>query len=358
MMRTIGSFAALLAAACSSEGAIVPQPAPIDTHAFDMPRSFDAGTGGPTEKERAAATSYATALASPGFGALSPLLAADVHYFFPGIDDGRGRDGALGWHEQLFGAFDARAFALSRVSRTANTQTLEWVMSGKQAKDFMGVPATGKPVAIAGATVLWTKDDGSITDIHTFFDVAVVKAQLGAGPTELASLPQPSPPSAPPLIVDQSSSPLEEANLKAVHTTIDDDLEKPAPEAYLDALSDDVEIRDAEHAQPSRGKADAKAWFAALHKSVGSLHSVVDNSWAMGGSVVVEYTLNGTQIAPLWFIPARPDRPVALRLLEVIELRDGKMARISRYGNPAQILQSGSVPPPLEVADAGAKRHK
>jgi ketosteroid isomerase-like protein len=347
----------LFAAACSGESNVAPQPAPIDSHAFELPRVFDAGASGPTEKERAAASTYAAAIASPAFAQLSPLLASEVHYAFPGLGDGRGKDGVLRLHEALFGAFDGRALAISRIWRTANAQTLEWTMTGTQARAWMDVAPTNKPVAIKGATILWTKDDGSLVDVHIYFDVAVVKAQLGAGPSELAGLPLPAPPSGAPQVNDQASTPQEESNAAVVHASLDA-LEKSDPGPYLDTLADDVEITNAEHAQPFRGKAEAKAAFAAIHKAIAQLDTTVDNKWGLKESVVVEYSFNGEQIAPLGWIPAGHDKVVALQMVDVVELRGGKIAKIWRYGNPGQIAVSSEPPSSnaRSASDAGARK--
>src|SRR5579884_3899494 len=131
----------LVSAACSSEAAN-PPPAPVDWHAFDAPHGPVAATQGPTARERAVGEAYANALTSPGLSELAPRLAGDVHFSFPGMSDTRGRDGVLKAHETLFGSFDRRAIAVSRLLRTDSETTVEWTMTGVQARDWMGVPAT------------------------------------------------------------------------------------------------------------------------------------------------------------------------------------------------------------------------
>src|SRR5271170_2345785 len=180
--------------ACSSDtsASSAPPAAPVDWHAFDLPRKADAPPAGPTPKEKAAGDSYIAALAAPGMPGLSATLDPDSHFTFPGLQDARGKDGVLKGHDALFGAFDSRVFTPARVWRTDSTIAIEWTMSGTQARDWMGVAATNKPVVIKGISLLWTRDEGSITDVHVVFDVAVVKTQLGAGPKELAGLPAPT----------------------------------------------------------------------------------------------------------------------------------------------------------------------
>ena len=221
----------------------------------------------------------------------------------------------------------------------------------------MDVAPTSKPVAFKGATILWTKDDGSLVDLHIFFDVAVVKAQLGAGPSELAGLPLPTPPSGAPQVTDQAGTPLEESNAAVVHASLDA-LEKNDPGPYLETLADDIEISSAERAQPFRGKAEAKASFAALRKAIAQLDTTVDNKWGLKESAVVEYSINGEQIAPLGWIPAGHDKVVALQMVDVVELSGGKIAKVSRWAIPARSPCPPSLPPrtPATPADAGARK--
>jgi ketosteroid isomerase-like protein len=344
----------LCPAACSGESNIAPQPTPIDQRAFDQPRFIDAGTSGPTEKERAAASNYANALASPGLSQLPPLLAADVHYVVPGLGDGRGRDATLRIHDTLFGAFDGRAFAVSRVWRTASTQVIEWTMTGTQAREWMGVAPTKKPVSFHGATILWTKDDGTILDLHVFLDVAVVKAQLGAGPKGLAAVPPATPPTGQPQVIDQANTPEEATNLTVAHDSVDA-LEKSDPASYLATFTDDVELHTLERAEPSRGKADQQAAFTSLHRAIAQLDTTVDNKWGVEKTAIIEYSINGGQVGPLGWIPAARDKTVDLQILDIEEIRGGKIARIWRYSNPEQVMNSSLPPPPLETGDAGAR---
>jgi ketosteroid isomerase-like protein len=344
----------LCIAACSGESNIAPQPAPIDQHAFELPRYVDAGTNGPTEKERAAASNYAAALASQGLSQLSALLAPDVHFVVPGLGDGRGRDGALRVHDTLFGGFDGRAFAVSRVWRTASTQVIEWTMTGTHAREWMGVAPTKKPVSFQGASVIWTKDDGTISDLHVFVDVAVVKAQLGAGPKELSDLPPAPAPSGQPQIIDQATSPEEATNVAIAHDSVDA-LERGDPAAYLATFADDVELHTLERAQPLRGKGEQKGAFSSLHKAISQLDTTVDNKWGVATTVIIEYSINGGQVAALGWIPAARDKTVVLQVLDVAEIKSGKIARIWRYSNPEQVMNSSLPPPPLEAADAGTR---
>jgi steroid delta-isomerase-like uncharacterized protein len=188
-------------------------------------------------------------------------------------------------------------------------------------------------------TLLSTRDDGTITDVHVYFDVAVVKAQLGAGPKELASLPPPTAPSGAPQIFQQNASPEEARNIAVTRAWLEA-LERNDAAAYAALLSDDVEIHTSESAQPIRGRDEAQAHFKALHKSIGQLDTTIDNAYGISQFAVVEYFLAGEQRGAIGWVPAQKDKVVRMELADVVELRDGKIARVYRYGNPAEILES------------------
>ena len=324
--------------ACSTDSGVAPPPAaPVDWHAIDMPPYSDAGPTGPTPRERAVAQAYTAALGAPDLAQIGPMLDPNVRFAFPGLPDARGRDAVVKAHASFFGAFDQRAVATSRIWRTESQQTVEWTMTGVQARPWMGVAPTNKPVAFKGITLLWTKDDGNITEIHTYVNVATVKAELGIGSKELIAFPPPPMPTGQPQVLDQGNTPEEKTNVIAVRSALDG-FEKSETD-YLAALNDDVEV-DMLARAPTHGKDEARAYFKAMHHAIGQLDTTVENAWGIGPYVVVEYSIAGEQQTPIEGIPVQADRVVRLRSVEIAEMRGGKIARVWRYDNPSQILGS------------------
>jgi ketosteroid isomerase-like protein len=324
-------------AACSSETVAPPPAPPVNWHSFDA-RPADAGTSAPTDKERALAEAYTAALGSASFAQLAPLVDDEAHFTFPGLDDAHGRDPVVHAHDVLLGAFDQRKFVATRVLRTASEQTIAWTMTGVQAHDWMRVPASQKPVVIDGVSLLWTKDDGSIADVHVYFDVAAVKAQLGAGPKGLVAFVPAAPPPTAPQFVDQNGK--DQDNAAVVRTALDA-LENNEG-AYLNSFTDDVEVHTLERPDPVRGKDEAKAYFKAMHKAVAELDTTVLNGWGISTYAVVEYTIAGEQIAALGWVPVQKDAVIRLHVVDIAEVRDGHIARVWRYDNTSEIL----TPPP------------
>ncbi len=361
---------------CTSNPIGPPPEAPIDWHAFEVRAAADAGPVGPTARERGVSEAYARALASPQFADLSPMLDIGVHMAFPGMSDARGRDATVQAHEVLFGALDAREVEISRMWRTKDTQALEWTLSGTQVRAWFGVPPTHKNVVLHGVTLLWTRDNGAIIDVHVYFDVATVRAQLGVGPdgapaaalhgvapssraqlgvgpdgapaaaplgvpssssSDLAALLPASPARGAPVVFEQTGTTEERDNLTRVRAALDA-LEANDPAAYEASMADDAQVFTLESDNPIRGKAGATAYFRAMHKGLGQLDSTIDNAWAVAQFVILEYDLSGEQVGPLGWVPARRGKVVRIHIVDVIEMRQGKFANVWRYDNPGEIL--------------------
>ena len=333
-------LASLASVACSSENAGSPPPAPVDWHAFDVPHGPVTAPPGPTPRERAVAEGYAAAVASPDLAALMPLLSGDTRFAFPGMSDARGKEPVVKAHQTLFGAFDRRAMTITRLFRTESAQAVEWTMTGVQAREWMGAVATNRPVAFKGLTILFTKDDGTISDVHTYFDVAVVKTQLGVGPKELAALVPSPTPVGPPQVFEPTHAP-DEAHNVTVARAMFDALEKSDEPAYLATMTDDVVVETLERAQPMRGRDDQRAYFKGIHRSIAQLDTTFDNAWGVTRFAIAEYLVAGEQVAPLGWVPPPRDRVIRLQVVDVMELRDGKVAHVWRYENPAQIMAAG-----------------
>lgn len=328
----------LLAVACATESVKRPPPPPVDWKSLQAPSAPDAGALKATEKERAVADLYTKALASPGFAQLGPMLDEDAHFSF-GDKDTRGRERVIRAHDEAFGAFEGRSFVSSRVFRTDRSQALEWTMTGRQARAWMGVAANHQPVAVQGLSLLTTNDDGSIADVHVYFDIAVVKAQLGVGPPELKRLTPPPVPNGPSQVFEQVGSSEEAAGVALMRAMLQS-LEDNRESAYISTVADDVELFTLDRAQPARGKDSVERLFKAMRKSIGDLDTVVQNAWGVQQFAVVEYSVAGLQLAPFGRIPFVPNRLFNTRVVDLAEIHDGRIARIWRYDDSGALEPS------------------
>jgi hypothetical protein len=261
---------------------------------------------------------------------------------FPGAHDAHGRDAIVQAHASLLGAFDERSIAASRIWRTSSTQAVEWSLTGHQSREWMGVKATNKAVAIRGMALMWTHDDGSITDLHLYFDIEAVRAQLGDAPRELVGVAKPASHAAPgagstepPRLFEQSASSAEASNVALVRAALSA-LEGSDVASYEALMSDGVDVQTPESAH--RGRGDAGAYFKAMHAAVGQLDTTVTDAWGVGPYAVVEYTIAGEQVGPIDGIPVQRDRALVLHIVDVVEVASDKIAAIWRYNNRSELL--------------------
>jgi ketosteroid isomerase-like protein len=337
------SFAAV--GACSSEAVEPPPKPPVGS--LDAVRVVGPSVDTVTAKERALPNLYANALSSqPGdttapFAQLAPLLNPDVAGFqSPGMSPVHDPAAIVEAHGKLFGAFDDRKMTLTRIWRSPSEQTLEWVMSGTQARPWAGVAPTHRRVVFQGVTLLWTKDDGSLTDIHVYFDAALVKGELGAGPkdVEAAAAALPEVPASKPQEFDQTGPTDDNKNADLVKGALDA-LENNKEAEYVGAMADNLEVKTQERVAAAKGKAEAKAYYRAMHKAIGQLDTTVMGAWSVGSYAIVEYAIAGEQLGPIMWIPAARDRVVRWEVVDICEIRDGKIGHVWRYDNPSQIAE-------------------
>jgi ketosteroid isomerase-like protein len=137
--------------------------------------------------------------------------------------------------------------------------------------------------------------------------------------------------------LEQTRSSEEKNGLACARAALDA-LENNDLAAYEAAMTDDIEVFTLERARPMRGKEGMRYYFKAMHKAIGQLDTTLDNAWGIAQFALVEYDIAGEQIGPLAWIPANRDgKVVRLHVVDVVELRDGKIARVWRCDNPGEI---------------------
>ena len=77
-----------------------------------------------------------------------------------------------------------------------------------------------------------------------------------------------------------------------------------------------------------------------MRSAIAYLATSIENGWGFGPFVVVEYHIVGEQRRPIGWIPVPKDALIKMSIVDVIEMREGKIARVWRYDNPIQILPS------------------
>jgi len=124
---------------------------------------------------------WAAAWSSSQVEKLLPLFTDDVYYedvTFGAVS--KGRDALRTFAMSTFEAFaDLRFEVKSRfVAANGKWGSIEWVFTGRQTKDFPGLPATNKPFQVRGSTVVEFRD-GKISRNSDYWDLATYMKQVG-----------------------------------------------------------------------------------------------------------------------------------------------------------------------------------
>ncbi|HWN26954.1 MAG TPA: ester cyclase [Actinomycetospora sp.] len=108
------------------------------------------------------------------------IYADDVrlHGFGPGP---LGKDGGRAFYEDLVAAFPGSRLQLHDTFGAGDRLTARFTLTGRHEGTFMGVPATGREIALAGITILHFRD-GACVERWSCSDVLGVLVQIGAVP--------------------------------------------------------------------------------------------------------------------------------------------------------------------------------
>lgn len=283
-------------------------------------------------------------------------FAADGVDVIAGMPEMKGRDAIQAGQQMFVDGFPDMKMGMSRVFQKGNVAIVEWVVTGTQSKDFMGVKASNKPVGISGVSVEWFNDDGLVKETHEYFDLGTVMAQIG-GSKQKARAPMALPTSTETHVA--KGTPEEDKNLEAIKTTYAAmDTKKEAD--FLGVMDDAIEYDDMTQPASMKGKAEAKKFFGMWTKAFPDQKNTVVNGWGFDEYVVSEFNTKGTHKGPIGPIKAT-NKPVDLHGVDVFKVSNGKLTRGWTYANGAELMteigmmpKMGDAPKPA-AAPAGAK---
>ena len=92
-----------------------------------------------------------------------------------------GKQAVRVFYEQIFEAFDTPKLTFHEVFSSGDSLCINFTMTGRHVAEFMGVPATGREIALDGITVLHFRD-GRCIERWSQADMLGLLAQLGAVP--------------------------------------------------------------------------------------------------------------------------------------------------------------------------------
>jgi steroid delta-isomerase-like uncharacterized protein len=111
------------------------------------------------------------------------LLASDYKLYFPGAPEAMTRETFPQFLAGFPTAFPDFHLAVESLIAEGDEVAARFVLAGTHEGDFMGVPATGKKVAVPGH-VFYRLRGGKIVDDRPIFDRALLLQQLGVMPPQ------------------------------------------------------------------------------------------------------------------------------------------------------------------------------
>ena len=250
------------------------------------------------------------------------------------------RDGFEKMHVGLFAGVPDSAMGVSRVFVKGDQAVLEWVATGT---DSAGEKPSGKKIGFRAASVLWFNAEGLIRQDHTYIDYATIAMQAGKMPGQpraLAALPS----GEPRWIVAAGS---EDALVESAKNAWPASWPKHDKKAYGASLTDDFVHEEIASPNDVSGRSQAMMEFDVYDKAVPDMAVSVDNAWAAGSFVVMEFTFRGTQKSALGPIKST-GKPFTIHGLDIDAMTGGdpiRMQKATTYTNSVEYLtQLGAMP--------------
>jgi steroid delta-isomerase-like uncharacterized protein len=288
------------------------------------------------------------------------LYAEDGVISVAGLNEVSGRSAIEQNMAEWFETFKDIKLGFSRVWVKNETMVLEWVINGKHHGELFGVKGTEQPIGHYGLSVVTFNQDGKVVREHRYGELGAVMTQVGGAGAKAKPRPIPAIPPAPETIVS-TGTPDEEKNTEVAKNVLAA-LEPGKKEAdFTNLLADDIEQDGLFHLEMSKGKGGAKKFYKSFTTAFPDAKFEVTKALGIGDYAIVESNLKGTHKGALGTIAATK-KPIAIHVVDIFTIKDGKVARAWTYQNSLELQQQlgmfnvqGPVPASQAAPPAPAK---
>ncbi len=246
-----------------------------------------------------------------------------------------GREGIAARMELLFASFPDLRFAFTRLWQKGNVAVATWRWTGTDTGGFLGKKPTGRSAGLEGATIGWYNDDGSIREVRVYEDGQTVVDQLDAKAKKGTVRP---PPAEGPAMDTVAAGPDEVANTRAANLFYDAIEGKKETDILglfnNDSTADDYAMSPGTVTGLRAWKAMYRSWTAAFPDST---QLPLVNQLAVGDYVISERVVHATHKGPVGRV-GPTGLPVSIHCLDIIQLKDGKIARFATWSNTLELL--------------------
>ncbi len=257
--------------------------------------------------------------------------------------EAKGRDAIAATYQRLFDAFSSFKAAPTRLFAKGDVVVVEWAWTGTHSGDLFGVKATERPVGTMAVDVLWFTPDGAVKESHVTYDMGTVLSQVGSSKRKGRSIPTLA--SSWPTFATSKGGPEEAKNAEVVSQMYAAYAKKSEGD-FLASIADDLEWDEMAMPETSKGKEAAKKWFAMSNAAWAEPKRTTPNQWTVGDVVISEGIFTGRHVGKLGDIaPTKKD--VTLHGVDIVQVKDGKVAKGWSYGNGAELMaELGLAPMP------------
>jgi steroid delta-isomerase-like uncharacterized protein len=265
----------------------------------------------------------------------SELFAPDATVHEYGLGEAKGREAIAAGIQGAFNGFPDYKIGVSKIFAKGDILVQEWVITGTNQGEFNGAKQTNKTIGIRGASVLTFTPEGLIKTERRYFDTSTVASQLGL--MNAPARPVVALPSGEPVWHIGKGTPKEDKVVE-IARAINSAFESKSEADFLAAVSENVSWSNVTQPEDLRGNASAKQFFDTFTTAFPDAKVSSNALFAVNDIVVSESSITSTHTGPLG--PLKPtNKPVTIHGLDVMVVKDGKVASLSSYSNSFELLQ-------------------
>jgi predicted ester cyclase len=238
---------------------------------------------------------------------------------------------------EWFETFKDVKLGFSRVWVKNEVLVLEWVINGKHHGELFGVKGTEQPIGHYGLSIVTMNPEGKVANEHRYGELGTVMTQIGGAGAKVKPRPIPAIPAAPEMIT-ATGSPDEEKNVEVAKNVLAALEDKKKEADFLGLLADDIEQDGLFHLEMSKGKDGAKKFYKSFTTAFPDAKFETTRTLGVGEYAIVESVLKATHQGALGTIKPTK-RPIAIHIVDVFKIKDGKVARAWTYQNSLELQQ-------------------
>ncbi len=262
------------------------------------------------------------------------VYADDAVITVAGLNEVSGRDAIAANMAEWFETFKNVKLGFSRVWVKGETMALEWVINGTHSGELFGVKGTEQPIGHYGLSIVTFNSDGKVLRENRYGELGAVMTQIGGAKAKARPIP---PVPAAPETIASKGAPEEQKNAETAKQVLAS-LESKKDSDFVGLVTDDIEHDGLFHLETTKGKEEAKKFFKNFTTAFPDAKFEVARALTYGDDVIVESVLKATHKGALGKIAATK-KPIAIHLVDVFRMKDGKVARAWTYQNSLELQQ-------------------